>query len=164
MTSPAAQTPAAVRASRPPLRESAFSDAIIGAAAIAGAMVGGGKDPVAGFYSTVIPLAVVAMFLEPWIARRLGMRDESIREPQPTAVLHAAARALAVGLTIFALLWIGWRDQVVWGGPAMFGVFSGVRGYWGARKLPHVRRVTVILAAIILVVFVIVPAILRRVS
>lgn len=127
-------------------------------------MVGGGKDPVAGFYSTVIPLVVVALFLEQFITRRFGVRDESVPEPQATAVFHAAARALAVGLTVFAILWIGWRGQVLWVGPALVGVFSGVRGYWSARKLPHARRVTMILAAIILLVFAIVPAILRRVS
>lgn len=150
----------ASRKTRP--SRSVISDAFFGAAVIGGAMYAAGEQPVPHFFSRVVPIVLVAVFVEALLARRFLRREESTDpESQASAIFGAVAGAAAVGYFAWMILWAGWRSEVHWQPVAFIALFAGARRYWSARRLPHENRAMAVLLAVLLIVFLSVPPSLR---
>lgn len=154
MTSASAQSPPRKKA----LRHSVMADALIGAGAIGGAMYSAGEKPVPHFFSRVVPIVLIAIFVEAFLANRyLGEEEEAGPKSQGLATFGAVAGAIGVGYFTWIILWAGWRSEVHWQPIAFLAVYAGARRYWRARKLPHEKRAMAVLLVILLVIFIAFP-------
>ena len=155
MTSPSSEQSPTRKAT--PFR-SVFSDALFGAAVIGGAMYAAGEKPVPHFFSRVVPILLLAIFAEAFLANRYLRKEETgAPESQGFAIFGAIAGALGVGYLTWIILWAGWRSEVHWQPVAFLAVYAGARRYRSARNLPHERRAMAVLLAVLLVIFVAVP-------
>jgi hypothetical protein len=145
-------------------RPNFISDAAIGSAVIAGSLEGAGQSPHPGFYSLALTVTIVALILQGVRNSRLKPAADASMEPMGTAMLRSAAWGIGVGIIVWTVVYIGWRGAAGWHGCAIVALVFGVNRFWFGRKLPHRQRALLILGAFLVAVFLIVPAIVRRIS